>query len=81
MFPSVPRLWNRIYAKINENVKGLTGCKGWLVNTALNAKLENASRNGAFTHGCYDFLVFKKMKAMLGGNVRIMLTASAPIDK
>ena len=30
LFPSVPRLYNRIYTKINERLGGLTGCKGWL---------------------------------------------------
>jgi len=29
-FPSVPRLFNRIYSKIKERLDGLTGCKGWL---------------------------------------------------
>lgn len=30
LFPSVPRLWNRIYTKIKGTIDGLTGCKGWL---------------------------------------------------
>ncbi len=31
------------------------------------------------TYVPYDKLVFNKIKARLGGNVRVMLTASAPI--
>lgn len=80
-FPSVPRLWNRIYAKISEGIKSATGCKGWLANKALETKLENNIRDGSLTHGCYDFLVFSKMQKMLGGNIRFLVTASAPIDK
>lgn len=34
----------------------------------------------AYTDGCYDALIFKKIRALLGGQVRIMITASAPID-
>jgi long-subunit acyl-CoA synthetase (AMP-forming) len=30
IFPSVPRLFNRIYGKIKERLDGLTGCGGWL---------------------------------------------------
>jgi long-chain acyl-CoA synthetase len=37
-------------------------------------------QNGAVTDGCYDAIVFKKMQALLGGNVRFMITASAPIE-
>jgi len=33
------------------------------------------------SHGCYDKLLFGKAAAMLGGNLRYMLTGSAPIDK
>ena len=32
------------------------------------------------TNGCYDRLVFKKIAGLLGGNVRHMSTAAAPID-
>jgi long-chain acyl-CoA synthetase len=34
---------------------------------------------GGFHHGCYDKTLFKKMRALLGGNVRLMITGSAPI--
>lgn len=30
LFPSVPRLYNRIYGKIKERLDGLTGCGHWL---------------------------------------------------
>jgi long-chain acyl-CoA synthetase len=38
-FPSVPRLYNRIYGKIKDKFKVATGAKGWLVNKAVNSKL------------------------------------------
>jgi long-chain acyl-CoA synthetase len=78
-FPSVPRLYNRIYGKIKDKVKETTGCKGWLLHRAIETKLANLKSNGSLTHSCYDALVFNKMKALLGGNVRLMLTASAPL--
>ena len=37
--------------------------------------------NCVYTHAVYDKIVFKKIRAILGGNVRIMVTASAPIAK
>lgn len=42
--------------------------------------MANLKATGAVTSGCYDAIVFKKMKALLGGKVRIMLTGSAPIS-
>lgn len=80
-FPSVPRLYNRIYGKIKAGVDAATGCKKWLVGKAIATKVAGLERNGTITHGCYDKLVFGKMAKLLGGRVKLMTTGSAPIDK
>jgi len=38
-FPSVPRLFNKIYQKIKASLDGLTGCKAFLKNMAMNSKM------------------------------------------
>jgi len=83
IFPSVPRLYNKIYAKINGSFAAVTGCKKWLVNKGLASKSYYLTETptASYTSGCYDSLVFKKVKQILGGNVRMMVTASAPISK
>jgi long-chain acyl-CoA synthetase len=40
-FPTVPRLLNRIYGKIQDGLKQATGLKGWLVTKAVDTKLYN----------------------------------------
>lgn len=35
----------------------------------------------SYNHSCYDALVFKKVSKILGGRVKLMITASAPISK
>lgn len=80
LFPSVPRLYNKIYQRIHGQFAGLTGCKKWLVDRGLAAKLASLRSDAAYTSACYDSLVFSKVTAMLGGNVRLMITASAPIS-
>ena len=79
-FPSVPRLYNRIYGKIQDKLKESSGMKGWLVKRAVAAKLHYLKNGQGWDHGVYDKLVFSKMKALLGGRVRVMLTGSAPIS-
>lgn len=79
VFPSVPRLYNKIYSTIKARMEEATGCKRWLINSAFASK-EASARNGVYTNGCYDALIFKKVKALLGGRVRCMVTGSAPID-
>lgn len=80
IFISVPRLYNRIYGVIKSNMEGLTGCKAWLVRKGVSSKLAALRSNNTVTSGCWDKLVFKKMKAIMGGNVKIMITGSAPIS-
>jgi long-chain acyl-CoA synthetase len=48
---------------------------------AIKVKLENLETTAATTHRLYDFLIFNKFKAVLGGRMRMMVTGSAPISK
>ena len=80
IFISVPRLYNRFYDVIKEKMAALTGTKAKLANKALKTKLENLEKTGTVTHWLYDKLVFGKMKAVLGGRVRFMVTGSAPLN-
>lgn len=81
IFPSVPRLLNRIHDKIFQGaVHSGSAVKAALFQRALNAKLNNLTNYGMLEHSIWDALVFKKVKALLGGRVRLMITASAPIS-
>jgi len=39
LFPSVPRVYNRIYGKIKDQLSKAEGMKKWLVDTAIASKL------------------------------------------
>lgn len=79
IFPSVPRLYNRIHDKIKAKFDSTTGVGGWLARRALNSKLSYLKDGSGLTHRIYDRLIFKNAKETLGGNVRCMITGSAPI--
>ncbi|KAG1749004.1 uncharacterized protein EDB91DRAFT_1111955 [Suillus paluster] len=78
-FPSVPRVLNRVYqsAMAAGNVPGL---KGALFRAAVRAKLEQYHTTGVSTHAFWDALVFRKVRAVLGGNLVLVCTGSAPIS-
>jgi long-chain acyl-CoA synthetase len=81
IFASVPRLYTRLYDKIQIILSELKGMKKSLAQRAIKTKMTNLSKNGAVKHCLYDCLVFKKMRARLGGRVRFCVTGSAPISK
>ena len=80
IFPSVPRLYNKIYGKIKDGLAAKTGVVSWLATKGVNAKLANLKNGGGLKHKFYDKVIFKKMQAILGGKVRLMITGSAPIS-
>ena len=80
LFPSVPRLFNRIYDGIKKRVADSSAPKRKLFDMAVNAKLYHLNNSGSLTHKVYDKLVFNKIKQMIGGRVRMMVTGSAPIS-
>jgi long-chain acyl-CoA synthetase len=80
VFISVPRLYNRFYDVIKENLSKLKGMKAKMAKKAIETKTKNLQEKGEITHWLYDKLVFKKTKAVLGGRVRFMVTGSAPLN-
>jgi long-chain acyl-CoA synthetase len=79
-FPSVPRLFNKIYGKITAQFKNFSGVKRWLVERAVADKTKMIAEGPIYKHKLFDFLVFNKIKNLLGGKVEQMITGSAPID-
>lgn len=78
VFFSVPRIFNRIYDKVLAGINAKGGLTKKLFNIAYNAK--RANLDFTVTHWLYDRLVFKKIRNLLGGRVRFILSGSAPID-
>ncbi|KAF9929431.1 hypothetical protein FBU30_001569 [Linnemannia zychae] len=78
-FPAVPRLLNRIYAKVYAATIEAPGLVGVIARRGLAAKLANLAAGKGFNHPLWDRILFSKVKQAIGGNVRLILTASAPI--
>ncbi|XP_061584896.1 long-chain-fatty-acid--CoA ligase 1 isoform X2 [Cololabis saira] len=77
-FPVVPRILNRIYDKI----MGSLSSPFWraLLQYAVRRKQAELSSGIVRNNSLWDKLVFKKIQASFGGNLRFALTASAPIS-
>eukprot|EP01117_Protostelium_nocturnum_P005807 TRINITY_DN2096_c0_g1_i1.p1 TRINITY_DN2096_c0_g1~~TRINITY_DN2096_c0_g1_i1.p1 ORF type:complete len:742 (+),score=270.69 TRINITY_DN2096_c0_g1_i1:125-2350(+) len=78
LFPSVPRLINRIVSSVQAKLD-LPGFKGFLAKKAVEAKLKNLADSQQFTHALWDNLVFRKVRDALGGNVGLVVSGAAPI--
>ncbi|WWC60634.1 uncharacterized protein I303_103208 [Kwoniella dejecticola CBS 10117] len=74
----VPRVWNRIHAAIQTQIDA-GGLKGALLRRAVDAKLANWRETGSVTHPLWDALVFRKIKALLGGQLVYICSGAAPL--
>ncbi|KAG0215432.1 hypothetical protein BGX28_010137 [Mortierella sp. GBA30] len=80
-FPAVPRLLNRIYAKLVAATIEAPGLVGVLARRGVAAKLANLAAGKGVHHPLWDRLLFNKVKMALGGQVQVIVTGSAPIAK
>lgn len=79
VFPSVPRLFNRLYDRIISTVEKTGGVKKTLFDTAFSSK-RKALEEGDLKHIVWDKLVFGNISVKMGGKTRLMLSGSAPIS-
>lgn len=88
--PSVPRVYEKIYANIISGVEAKGGIILKLFNWALNVGYQVSDRRMnkqsippglSFKYGLASKLVFSKLHTVLGGRVRWMLSGGAPLNE
>lgn len=80
IFPSVPRLYNRIYDKVMDGVKAKGGVAAYLFFKGYERKKE-LLKEGKYQHFFWDALVFNKIRAKLGGRVKLLVSGAAPLGE
>ncbi|RNA24081.1 long-chain-fatty-acid-- ligase 5 [Brachionus plicatilis] len=78
-FPIVPRLLNKLYDSVSNQIKG-SSVKQFLLKRAIAAKEADRKRGIYRKDTLYDKLVFNKIRERLGGRICRMATGSAPIS-
>jgi long-chain acyl-CoA synthetase len=89
-FPSVPRVYEKVYAGVRGQFDAATGIKRKLIDWALRVgyrsspyrqRGEPMPRGLAFRFRIADRLVYSKVKDRLGGRLRTAISGGAPLAK
>jgi long-chain acyl-CoA synthetase len=90
VFPSVPRVYEKIHTGVTAKFAEATGLKRRLVDWALRVgRRVSAHRQAgeqvpvvvALQHRLADRLVYSKVKERMGGRIRICVSGGAPLSK
>ncbi|KZT57136.1 acetyl-CoA synthetase-like protein [Calocera cornea HHB12733] len=76
---AVPRILNRLYMALQPAYTD-PGFKGRLFRRAVAEKLANLYKTGSVTHPFWDRLVFRKVQALLGGQLHFVNNGAAPMS-
>jgi long-chain acyl-CoA synthetase len=90
VFPSVPRVYEKVHtavvAKFDEETGAKAAIVGWALRTGyrVSARRQAGKRVGgllALQHRLADRLVYSKVKQNLGGRLRLGISGGAPLAK
>ncbi|VEL36313.1 unnamed protein product, partial [Protopolystoma xenopodis] len=78
-FFTVPRVLSRLHQQVYASVES-SFVKRFILDLAIRQKFKLVER-GVLTKGTlWDMLIFRKLQAMLGGRVNLILCGSAPLS-
>lgn len=78
---AVPRILINFHQKVMDTFAKLTGCAKSMADKGMKIKRQNYVKNHEIDHSFYDKIVFKKIRQKFGGNLRALISGSAPIPR
>ena len=86
---AVPRVWNKFYDRVNSQFESATGVKKLFVGKAQKSAAKRIAKAGVecdsvapngFFDKLWDKLVWKKVRARFGGNIRFCMSGAAALS-
>ena len=76
----VPRLLNKLHDRVMTEVQGKNMFAGCLFRMGLRAKLSQIDRGDFSQNTIWDRLIFNSIRARFGGQVKRVISSSAPLS-
>ncbi len=80
LFTAVPRFYEKVYDRIFHEISSSTGVKRALLRRAVHTALTSVKRGRrGIAWRVFDLIVYKKIRAALGGNILFTISGGAPL--
>lgn len=79
VFPSVPKVFQRVYAMVHEQLHGVSSFKRGLWDHYYAAEKQRLENGDAVSCNIVSARIFSRVRQRFGGRVRLVITGSAPI--
>ena len=77
---AAPAVLDKVYKGVTAKFGAMKGIVKWIVDGGIESGVKNFDNGGMGASGCLAPIIFKKKVAsLLGGNVKIIITGSAPL--
>lgn len=76
----VPRLLEKVYAKMHARINEQTGLKKKLVKLAFTRAISKVPAPNTAQEWVYDKLVYSKLRDALGGNLRVLIVGGSALS-
>ncbi len=82
LMTTVPRVMEKVFSRIKEGVDSANFIKKFLGQKALKrALIKDPETSQNFCDKIYDLIIYKKFRAALGGNMRMMICGGAALSQ
>jgi long-chain acyl-CoA synthetase len=78
IFPGVPRVWQRVYDRINGQISESNALRRAIAGYAFSSKKSSLDK-GDRSPQVWDKIVFSKIKDRFGGNLKFVSSGAAPL--
>ncbi|PKG40224.1 AMP-dependent synthetase/ligase [Psychromonas sp. Urea-02u-13] len=77
----VPRLLEKVYAKMNSRIEDQSGLKRKLMSSAFERAIDKIPAKNSLSDKIFDKLIYSKLRAALGGNLTMLIVGGSALSE
>ena len=77
----IPRLLEKIYAKMHSQIEDQSGLKRKLMNSAFERAIDKVPTNNGIKDKVYEKFIYSELREILGGDLRLLIVGGSALSE